>query len=370
MNLYRLNDAFVSQELVEGYKSLIWTERYNSPGDMQVTCVASKENLARFTVGTLFGADQTKEVMVVHTTEVKDNVLTVKGASLLDILRFRFWRNGSLQNTSVEGSKLSGSKPETAMTFIVNYACINNRSAIFGNFSQQIANLSTYVDPSVTGTVTGVYVLPFNDVYSIVKDIGDSASLGQTIEVVSATPSGYSLRYKVYKGADRSSQQTANPLIRFSQSLDSLQNVQELVSNAEGPNVVYVTTAKASSTRYGFWALPGALELPDFKRKTLVVKATDINPADYGGSTTDLDELKAALDVRALTEILQRNIVAFDGEMIPNGIYQVNRDFFLGDVVEMASASGITSRVRVSEVIRTKDDSGDRVYPTLSTQNV
>jgi hypothetical protein len=81
--------------------------------------------------------------------------------------------------------------------------------------------------------------------------------------------------------------------------------------------------------------------------------------------------LTALLTARALQELQKYNsITAFDGEIPQTGSWKYDRDYFLGDIVEVRNQDGVVSKVRVTEQIFSQDASGEKSYPTLSSRLV
>lgn len=68
--------------------------------------------------------------------------------------------------------------------------------------------------------------------------------------------------------------------------------------------------------------------------------------------------------VRKLSEY--RAYQAFDGEINQNSQYVYQRDFYLGDLVELRNEDGNGNHMRVVEQIFVSDREGDRAYPTLA----
>lgn len=59
-------------------------------------------------------------------------------------------------------------------------------------------------------------------------------------------------------------------------------------------------------------------------------------------------------------------ISAFDGELPINNPYRYERQYQLGDLVEMRNTDGVTNQMRVTEQIFVSDAQGERAYPTLA----
>ena len=91
---------------------------------------------------------------------------------------------------------------------------------------------------------------------------------------------------------------------------------------------------------------------------------------------SDLDDaagpdLTTALTQRGLAALAgQAPTYSFDGETPGTGGYTFGVDYLLGDVVEERDTGGFGNQMRVTEIIFTADNTGEKVYPTLSINNV
>ena len=60
----------------------------------------------------------------------------------------------------------------------------------------------------------------------------------------------------------------------------------------------------------------------------------------------------------------------FEGEIEANGIFKLNQDYFLGDIVQIENEKGITATPRIIEIIYSEDANGISVVPTFSEWEV
>ena len=59
----------------------------------------------------------------------------------------------------------------------------------------------------------------------------------------------------------------------------------------------------------------------------------------------------------------------FDGVIQTNKLFKYNRDFYMGDVVQVDNGLGTTGRFRVTELVQTYDAIGESIIPTFSGVN-
>ena len=95
--------------------------------------------------------------------------------------------------------------------------------------------------------------------------------------------------------------------------------------------------------------------------------ARDISSKVDDKTLTD-EEYTAQLKERGADKLSEVTSVAnFEGEVDATQLYVYGRDFFIGDIVEVANEYGKEGRSRVSEVMYTDDTSGISIVPTFTT---
>ena len=61
-------------------------------------------------------------------------------------------------------------------------------------------------------------------------------------------------------------------------------------------------------------------------------------------------------------------IKALTGELVPNGNYIYQKDYFIGDIVQVENEFGHYGLAYVSEVVASCDESGSYIYPTFKSK--
>lgn len=81
----------------------------------------------------------------------------------------------------------------------------------------------------------------------------------------------------------------------------------------------------------------------------------------------ELIAMRAEMAQKARLELfLNRAIRAFDGVIVQSSPYKYNRDYGMGDLVEVNNSQGLANQMMVTEQIFVSDANGERAYPTLS----
>ena len=61
---------------------------------------------------------------------------------------------------------------------------------------------------------------------------------------------------------------------------------------------------------------------------------------------------------------------SFEGNVVSDGNYKLNQDYFLGDLVQVKNEFGIEATPRIIEIIESEDEKGTAIVPKFSTWEV
>lgn len=376
MDLYTLAPDFQRRDVIDEFASLVWTERYGAAGDVNLVLPATPTAIERLAEGTFLSLRGSKEVMLLETQSIAKGLMTVTGNTLLKFLNERVVRTSA--DHQDRSWTVINAPAGSAMGIVVSFACIE------GNFINdtpdfykvegplnKIPGLSLGPTDGSGGNITAA--VPFGPLYDALKTLADTYVMGMSLYLDSATGAGYSLKFTTYLGLDRTSGQTVRDIVRFSPALDSLTNTKELRSisgyktnayafaptnpvNAGNPSGGPIPSGKAS--------VPGMAGVIGFSRRVLMVFADDLTTETVNG---DSAVLAAILAQRAKDALANNNYTKIlDGEVVPQSEFQFGTHYGLGDIIELQGQSGLAQKARITEYIRSQDDSGERAYPTVS----
>jgi len=397
VDLYTLTDQFLSKDPVDEYVSAIWTERYFTKGDVQLVVPYSPENQVKLADGTYLALRGTKEVMILETQSIEDNLMKVVGQTLPGFLdnRIAWFRNPDYdppdQMDKIVDYTLppEGVEPTlTAGQFVAHVVdkMVINPVPIPGadfNGTNDETNLDwTYeIIPGLElGEVdaTGLperYTFPIGPIYKGIETLAQQEGFGFTLYLdIADIDTGYVLKFKTYRGLDRTTGGT-HPLVRLTPDMDSLSNLKEIRSRAQFKNVVYVWYKGMVTTHY---LDPTAPKPEGFERRVMVIDAegepVGRKTSFYGGSmgtwtryVVGPEEIAAFREQNAKDALANNNyILAIDGETSPLNDYKYGVDYGLGDIIELEGITGGISKARITEYIRSEDSTGEREYPTIS----
>jgi hypothetical protein len=225
-------------------------------------------------------------------------------------------------------------------------------------------------------------------VYDALRTIAEQYKVGMRITL---KDSDKTLRFRSYKGTNRTSKQSANHIVRFSPEMDSLASINELRSIADFKTLVYSYASSLAKVDTTDPHIPNVWlqqdNKPGISRRTTeegkytgfdlrakILLATDIQvKTDLDDATDPVDtvsgkqaELLDILNNRADKELKQNNYIrTVDGEVAPTNLFQYGRDYDLGDIIEVQGNTNLVEVSRVTEYIRTQSSEGEKAYPTV-----
>lgn len=370
MELYTLDRNFKKQNVIDGFTSAIWTERYYGDGAVEVVTPITTEFIEKIPEGVFLGINDSDKIMIVETVNVEDGKLKASGIALLP------WTNNRFVRTSANHADrywyISGEKAGEVLWTIVFNMCCEGSPYLDGTINIGIPDPERFIIPGLSlldydtsGDDISVGV-PFGPVYDAMREIATTYEVGMEIVLVAVTDTEYFLGFRSYKGVDRTSQQQEYPVVRFSPTMESLTDIKELRSIAALKTHVFSFAPgnpDGLATTPGQSSLSGS-EYTGFDLRALMVFAEDITTDMVGGSAANLLSLLNGRAQEALTS--NRYIVAVDGEIVPDSQFQYGQHYGLGDVIEVQGNSGIVQTARITEYIRSQDASGEKAYPTVT----
>ena len=331
------------------YKSAIFTGRYWTPGDFELYIPATKKalNLAR-SASFVTRADNTRvcglvEKIGIQTSKADGNFITVAGRDASALLDRRIvWRQ-----TTYNG------RAERIIRSLIENA---------------------FISPEIEARAVSNFELgPEIGLSDIIRVQYTGDSVGSAIEAIcKTTGTGYRVRldlqrkkfiFELYRGTDRSFDQNVNPFVVFSSNFENLlsssynedasgtKNVAQVAGEGQGNERVKVAVGTTSG----------------INRNETFVNASqksdnqgEIDLVTYEGLLTENGAQKLA-ELEAKKQV--------DGEIAPNYNYVLNRDYFLGDIIQIENEYGYRMAPRIVEVIESWSSDGYTCIPTFEQAN-
>ena len=342
MDLYILNRNFETVDIIDNAASVIWTEKYIGAGDFEIYIPASEKAVNVLCDDYYIVRPDTDRVMVIKNSKIHadtetGNYLTVTGPSLESILSRRIvW-----QQTNLSG------KVEIAVRRLITENIIDPEipERKIPNFKLgDIQGFAETMEMQVTGD-----------------------NLGETIDRICKT---YNMGYKItlqdgnfvfdmYRGTDRSYNQSVNPYVVFSPDFENLLNSDYAYTGNTYKNVALVA-GEGEGLERKTKAVGDASGLDRYE-----MYADARNASTNNGEIPD-DEYYNKL-VEDGKETLKENQAteSFTGEVNYTEPYKYGRDYFLGDVVQVINEYGITATPTITETIEADDENGYSLIPTF-----
>lgn len=347
MLFYLLDTSLNVVDVVETYKSYIWTTRYFSAGDFELYIPATTKMISMLKKDYyVIREDDPTQAMIIQNIQITTNIdegnfLIVTGPSLKSILSRRIiW-----QQTILSGYA------EQCIRRLVNENCISPAIA-----DRKINNMILGAELGITDKMSAQFT--GDNLEEAIQGICKTLGIGYDVIL---DLDNKQFIFVLYKGTDRSYNQTTLPYVVFSNEFENLlrtdytndtsayKNVAKVAGEGEGTDRKSVTVGNAS----------------DLNRYEIFVDARDISTNEGGVDATMYNDLLSEKGNEALAEaIINENI---EGEVEANHTYKINKDYFLGDIVEVINEYGMEMTPRITEVIESEDDSGHYTIPTFST---
>lgn len=381
--------SYLPGPLVEGYSSMIWTERYQDAGDFHMTTADIEATKTLIPEGSLLTLRDSKEVMMVetHTIEVnKEGIpeLNVDGRTL-EV------HTDSRVITGVHGEPWNTYKQYTASeiaslllwTYLVETAG-QDPGRVGGTHDTDDAVPNFIVTDSTNLTAVADYwSLQEGQVYSQLRDILNLGKLGlrgirppgTTGSVMTfdtsgggtrgdvskvSTPDISGLRLDVYNGLDRTRFQTDREPVIFHYESGHIDEPKYLFSIKDFKNLALVTSSIGVTE---VWPVTGTTP-PSTPPTGLDRRVLFVDGGTQGDAL--LADFTQSIVQKGMIELAKHNrLILLDGAISPVSPYIYGVHYFLGDDVSLLAQYSFEQEMTVAEYVRTEDHEGDRGFPTL-----
>lgn len=354
MDIYVLNGLYGVVDIVEDYESAIWNVQYYGQSDFELVLAGTRRNINALRVNRYLvrGEDMAEggtysNVMVINDLRLtfapdKGWMLRATGKGLKSLAGRRvIWNQENITGNAEAGIR-------KIVTDNIISPAIADR-AIQGFTLDELQGFSETIDLQCFGQNLAEWL----------ESVCISLGYGWDIYI-----SGGQYKFKLYRGTDRSYNQSAVPPVVFSNEFDNLLSSDYSYNMSNYKNVALIGgegegTSQRTAT-YGDAAGLGRYEL-----------YVD------GSSVSSNGEIITEATYRALLQDYGRTMIdatgatqQFEGQIETSGLYTINRDFFLGDVVQIENEMGVSAIPRIVGIIYAEDENGTSVIPTFSEMQV
>lgn len=356
MDILVLNQKFETIHLIDAYRSLIWTDRYNQAGEFELYTEVSGETLKYVTKDCYLTIKDSDKTMIVSDISILSdrelgNYIQIAGYSLERILDRRI----------VWGLKTLNTSLQNGIKTLLNESIISPSDSArrIPNFIFKDTTDSRITSLKLEQQFTG------DGIYDIISDLCETNDIGFQVTLNSSNQFVFSL----YAGVDRSYDQTDHSYVIFSPSFENLINSNYFESNSKLKTVTLVAGEDSGNNRK-YRTYVGSSQT-GINRRELFTDARDIQSEYYDENnvqhTLTAAQYNAALDERGKAKLAENSAVtAFEGEVEYQSSFVYKKDYYLGDIVQIENEYGFGGRARITEVVSSHDDnSGYSLYPTF-----
>lgn len=381
--------------LIEGYNSLIWTQRYQEYGDFELKTYYVEKTMNDLPLGSFVTLSDSEDFMMVETYGTEEDsegrvLLTVSGRSFTSFMENRIALDNYEFYNAVEDSPTEPGKTIENGThaWFINSgstywndadaaAHIISKHMIEGMFMNTPSNLSINAEripnlsiqqQDTSGRVQNYarYIKRDNLYEGVIELLKNG---GQGIRTVRPTSSETNIQYVIYKGVNRTVDQTTNGRVLLEQAQGHLTDVKTVQSIQNHKNTFRVFGTKRRFYSNEPWVTS---DTPPYEDVITDPTRTGLNLRHQLIDATEITSLyfaqaDPALNSRLeLEKVLGRPVNTLSGKVSPNIPYTFGVSYALGDLVSLLGVTGIRQNMRVTEYIRTQDERGETNYPGLS----
>ena len=356
-DVYVLDRSFNLLGLIDEYVSNIWRPSYSDIGDFELYLGASQQAVEllqkeRYLVRScdmeMDGENVIyKKVMIIKNFEIITDVengdfLTVTGRELKYLLHQRIvWTQTNLTGTA-----------EDAIRQLVTENAINPTDAkriIPALVLGAAAGLSDGIEKQVTGAYLDETIVEICSTYNYGWEL---FVLNGNIVLI------------VYRGTDRTYDQSERPYVVFSDEFENLHNTDYQLATESFANTALIGGEGEGLER--IYTTVGS-EHEGFDRYETFTDARDISR-----NKDSAEEIPEATYINLLQERGLENLASlaytegFSGEVLSDVAFKYGIDFDLGDLVTVINKYGITRNVRVLSAIESEDADGSKLVPQFN----
>jgi hypothetical protein len=366
MEFFTIDRQYNKVEPIDRFLSAIWTERYKGDSAVELLVPANPRIIQILPVGTFLCEVNSDEPMIIETSEIEDNNLKVSGISLLAWMNNRFIRAAPPTDDELTQKTWTPStnpvRPGWIIWNLLYNWCVNgpylNGTINMGIPNPERLKIPITLDSYYSGDPKADFAIEYGPLYDAMKSVADEYDLGMRITV---DLTAKILKFKNYKGIDRTGRQNVYSPIRFSSDSASLANVKELRSIQNYKTLVF----SFPDGDPGGWTTVGGVAQSSnpgtgFNLRALQTYESSIDDPGSAAALVKILNRKAKAALQA-----SKFIKSVDGEITPTLGFKYGTDFNMGDLIEMQGPSGIIAISRVTEYIRSQDASGEKAYPTV-----
>ncbi len=360
MDLFKFTDesqtSLSKGSAILNYDSIMWIERYRSPGEFTLTAKLSSGLQTFLPLGSIISHTKTYEACVVENHEIQedsesDPTIKITGRSLDSYLENRI--------VGLAIAELNPTLPFTQYELAADdlgaqiSELINDNILLLNLIADNVENVSIINEARVIKRQSLLQAV--NDLLSL-DDLGIRVFRKNPYNVPNYLSPLYTTLW-VHKGVDHS-----NDVI-FSWALGELENASYLFSLKPFKNAALVQSTYLETTVYE----NEPTDLYDIRY--MLVDASDIDKSytELPDVTTEVPGILNSMATRGYEALsAQKEINISSVNISKSTSYEYRKDYDIGDIVSISGNYGVIEKRRVVEYVEIEDENGEVGYPTLS----
>lgn len=354
MDVMVLDKSFTPIAIFDQYDSFIWTEKYSEAGDFELHVPMSKPLIDIFKMDYYLQTPKSERLMVIETlkvdTDLEDgNFLTVSGRSAEILLnRRQIWGQ----------HVISGNLQDSVLNLIdINFTNAYDPARVVSFLKAMPTD-----DPVITALTAEAQYSGEENLYDVIQGLCSENKIGFKLVL---TPDN-ELMFSLYNGVNRSYDQNDNEYVLFSPAFDNLIRSQYLETIADYKNTALVGGEGDGNERVYTSIGVGVNGLD---RKEMFVDASDISRKTDDGDIP-MDTYVEQLKTKGREELHTEGHLktkTIEGDVDNLHMYEYQKSYNVGDIVELENEYGQSATVRVTAVTYSRNEEGESLYPTFES---
>lgn len=372
------NTGYISQgEIINGYKTLEWTERFTDPGEFKLKAPVSSGLRSKLPVGTLVSHVDTLELMYVTSNEIQTDTEEDEPPLIITGKSMEAWFRHRIVGDDIETYIIGGVR---AYELIADYllAFDSSWNQCRDMINQHInATFAIGTEDEVPGFIAisdqqhigpntvQDRIMRKQNLHSAVLELLAVDNFGiKSVRPNTTNVDPTTTEFRIHNGFD------LRDSVRFSHALGDLEGTQYFWSE-EG----YKTDFYAVST---FFHMRSSNTPEGLDRRVMFVDCTDLDShytddemwAPAGPPPSPEEITTTFMDIRGQQALRAQNPTAIMSTDISKTTqYKFREDYNVGDIVHVSAEYGLDTVMRVMEHVEFEDELGEHGYPTLAAVN-
>ena len=351
MDLYIFDRNFNKIAVIDFYKSILWVDRYDKPGEFELYMSADVDVLQNLKYGYYVMQKESEHMCIIENIKIETSIedgnhYTITGRGLESILDRRIvWKQTIFNNVSLQN----------AIQSLLNENIISPSLTArkISNFVFKASTDTKITSLKLTAQYTG------DNLLDVIEKICDDAKIGFKVTLNTSNQ----FVFELYSGVDRSYAQFSNDFVVFSPDFDNIINSNYYESETLYKNVTLVAGDGEGNNRKTYTVG----NVSGLDRKELYTDARDISSKDEDNNDIPISTYNEMLKQRGQEKLTETTkIKQFDGKVDSSRMYVFGRDFYMGDVIQIKNEYKLEGPARVVEYVMSENiENGLEYYPTF-----